>query len=66
MFFYYFIKKFDEKAGKEKTFAEVRNEIEAVIFAREVERLKAEWIKRLRSEAAIEYHIAIGYHIEKR
>ena len=63
---YYFIKKFDEKAGKEKTFAEVRNEIEAVIFAREVERLKAEWIKRLRSEAAIEYHIAIGYHIEKR
>lgn len=54
---YYFIKKFDEKAGYEKSFAEVRKEIEAEIFAREVERLKAEWIKRLRSEAAIEYHI---------
>lgn len=54
---YYFIKKFDEKEGYEKPFAEVRKEIEASIFAREVERLKAEWIKRLRSEAAIEYHI---------
>lgn len=54
---YYFIKKFDEKAGYQKPFAEVRKEIEAQIFAREVERLKAEWIKRLRSEAAIEYHI---------
>lgn len=54
---YYFIKKFDEKPGYEKPFAEVRKEVEAKIFAREVERLKAEWIKRLRSEAAIEYHI---------
>lgn len=54
---YYFIKKFDEKAGHEKPFTEVRKEIEAKIFAREMSRLKAEWIKRLRSEAAIEYHI---------
>lgn len=54
---YYFIKKFDEKSGYEKPFAEVRKEVEAKIFAREMDRLKAEWIKRLRSEAAIEYHI---------
>ena len=54
---YYFIKKFEEKPGYQKPFTEVRKEIEAEIFAREVERLKAEWIKRLRSEAAIEYHI---------
>ena len=57
IFSYYFIKKFDEKAGHEKPFTEVRKEIEAKIFAREMNRLKAEWIKRLRSEAAIEYHI---------
>lgn len=54
---YYFIKKFDEKPGFKRPFTEVRKEIEAGIFAREAERLKAEWIKRLRSEAAIEYHI---------
>lgn len=54
---YYFIKKFDEKAGYDKPLAKVRKEVEAEIFTREIERLKAEWIKRLRSEAAIEYHI---------
>lgn len=54
---YYFIKKFDEKPGYQKPFAEVHKEVEAKIFAREMDRLKAEWIKRLRSEAAIEYHI---------
>lgn len=53
----YFIKKFDEKAGYIKPFTEVSKEIEAEIFANETQRLKSEWIKRLRSEAAIKYHI---------